>query len=64
MTNTDVAIQSQQVPQRHSDNRPPALILRERFQDRRGELKNQLPSDISPDEFIRAAMSGAWNAGI
>ena len=57
MTNTDVAIQSQQVPQRHSDNRPPAVILRERFQDRRGELKNQLPSDISPDEFIRAAMT-------
>jgi recombination protein RecT len=40
-------------------NRPPIMVLRERFESRRAELKNSLPSDISPDIFIRAAMTSA-----
>ena len=51
MTNTDVAVQQQR------ESRPPMVVLRERFQDRKGELKNSLPSDITPDEFIRAVMT-------
>ena len=50
MTNTDVAVQQR-------DTRAPMVILRERFQDRKGELRNSLPSDITPDEFIRAVMT-------
>lgn len=49
MTNTQVA----------EVQRPPIMVLRERFEARRTELKNSLPGDISVDAFIRAAMTGA-----
>ena len=35
------------------------VMLRERFEARKTELKNMLPSDISPDVFIRAFTTGA-----
>lgn len=50
MTNTDVAVQER-------DTRPPMVVLRDRFELRRAELKAGLPSDISVDSFIRAAMT-------
>jgi phage RecT family recombinase len=37
----------------------PLIVLRERFEARKGELKNALPSDVSPDAFIRAFMTSA-----
>jgi|KBSMisStaDraftv2_1062788.scaffolds.fasta_scaffold00871_3 phage RecT family recombinase len=39
--------------------KPPMVMLRERFEARRNELKNMLPSDISPEVFIRAFTTGA-----
>ena len=38
-------------------NRSPIVVLRERLEARRDELKNALPSDISPDRFIRAIIT-------
>jgi phage RecT family recombinase len=38
--------------------KPPIVILRERLQERRGELKNAL-TDIDPDHFIRALVTSA-----
>jgi recombination protein RecT len=49
MTNTDVA----------TAPKHPLVILRERFEQRRDELKNMLPSDVSPDRFIRAVITSA-----
>jgi recombination protein RecT len=40
-------------------NKPPIVIMRERFESRKDELKNALPSDVSPDAFIRAFMTSA-----
>lgn len=58
MTNTDVAVQER-------DTRSPMVVLRERFELRKGELKAALPSDVSTDSFIRAVMtSAALNAEI
>ena len=37
----------------------PLVTLRERFESRKDELKNSLPSDISPDRFIRAITTTA-----
>ena len=39
-------------------NKPPIVILRERLENRREELKNAL-TDITPDQFIRALMTSA-----
>jgi recombination protein RecT len=36
-------------------NKPPQLVWREMLEQRKNEIKNMLPSDISPDVFIRAA---------
>jgi len=49
MTNTDLATTTAA--------KPPVVILRERLQQRYGELKAALPSDISPEQFIRALMT-------
>ena len=38
-------------------NRSPIVVLRERLEARRDELKNALPSDISPERFIRAIIT-------
>lgn len=48
MTSTDVTAPA---------HKPPILVLRERLEARRDELKNALPSDISPDRFIRAIIT-------
>jgi recombination protein RecT len=40
-------------------NKPPIVVLRERLEARKTELKNALPSDIAPDAFIRALMTSA-----
>jgi recombination protein RecT len=40
-------------------NKPPIVVMRERFESRKNELKNALPSDVSPDVFIRAFMTSA-----
>jgi phage RecT family recombinase len=40
-------------------NKPPIVIMRERFESRKTELKNALPPDVSPDAFIRAFMTSA-----
>lgn len=53
MTDTAVATIDQR------DSRPPMVVLRDRFELRRGELKAALPSDVSVDSFIRAAMTSA-----
>jgi recombination protein RecT len=39
--------------------KPQLVVLRERFEARKTELRNMLPSDISPDVFIRAFTTGA-----
>jgi recombination protein RecT len=39
--------------------KPPVVVLRERLQERHKELQAALPSDISPDRFIRAIMTAA-----
>lgn len=49
MTSTEVA----------SINKPPIIVLRERLEARRDELKNSLPSDIPVDRFIRAIVTSA-----
>jgi recombination protein RecT len=49
MSNTDVATTAV--------NKPPLVVLRERLESRRDELKKALPSDISPDRFIRAIIT-------
>lgn len=41
------------------DNRPPIVVLRERFEARKAELKNALPDNIKPDHFIRVVMNAA-----
>lgn len=51
MTNTDVATTA---APKH-----PLVILRERFEQRRDELKNMLPNDVSPERFIRAITTSA-----
>jgi phage RecT family recombinase len=40
-------------------NKPPIVVMRERFESRKTELKNALPSDVSPDAFIRAFITSA-----
>ena len=40
-------------------NKPLIVIMRERFESRKGELKHALPPDVSPDAFIRAFMTSA-----
>ena len=40
-------------------NKPPLVVLRERLEQRKIEIKNALPSDVSPDAFIRAAITSA-----
>jgi recombination protein RecT len=40
-------------------NKPPIVVLRERLEQRKNEIKNALPSDIQPDVFIRALMTSA-----
>jgi recombination protein RecT len=52
MNNTDIATVS-------AANKPPIVVLRERLESRRDELKNSLPSDISPERFIRAIITAA-----
>ena len=49
MTNTEIATTPV--------NRSPVIVLRERLEARRDELKNALPSDISPDRFIRSIIT-------
>jgi recombination protein RecT len=39
--------------------RPPIFELREKLEKRKGELRLSLPSDISPDMFIRAVVTAA-----
>src|SRR3977135_1502809 len=55
MTDTDTAI----VTTEQRDSRPPMVVLRDRFESRRAELKAALPSDVSVDSFIRAVMTSA-----
>src|SRR5262249_39651573 len=38
--------------------KPPIMVLRDRLLSRIDELKNALPSDISPAQFVRAVMTG------
>jgi phage RecT family recombinase len=40
-------------------NKAPIVVMRERFESRKDELKKALPSDVSPDVFIRAFMTSA-----
>jgi recombination protein RecT len=40
-------------------NKPPLMVLRERLEQRKIEIKNALPSDVSVDAFIRAAITSA-----
>lgn len=40
-------------------NKPPIVIMRERFESRKTELKNALPPDVAPDAFIRAFITSA-----
>jgi len=40
-------------------NKPPLVVLRDRLEQRRNEIKNALPSDVSVDAFIRAAITSA-----
>jgi recombination protein RecT len=40
-------------------NKPPLVVLRERLEQRRNEIKHALPSDVSVDAFIRAAITSA-----
>lgn len=40
-------------------DRPPIVVLRQRLEDRKGELRAALPSDIAPDQFIRAVITSA-----
>src|SRR5262245_9592482 len=42
-----------------SPNKHPIVVLRERLEARHDELKHALPSDISPERFIRALMTSA-----
>jgi len=56
MSSTDVATVPQQ---REKDTRPPIVVLRQRLQEREGELKAALPPDISPASFIRAVITAA-----
>jgi phage RecT family recombinase len=53
MTDTNLTTVSQNV------GKHPLIVLRERFESRKTELKNMLPSDVSPDVFIRAFMTSA-----
>lgn len=46
---TDVTVISKQ----------PLIVLRERLEQRKNEIKNALPSDVSVDAFIRAAITSA-----
>lgn len=52
MTDTSVAVQQQK-------GQHPLVVLRERLESRKGELRSALPSDINPDRFIRALMTSA-----
>jgi recombination protein RecT len=40
-------------------NKSPIIVLRERLEERRQDLKNALPDDISPDRFIRSVIVSA-----
>ena len=40
------------------DRKPPIVVMRERLETRKGELKNAL-TDIDPDHFIRALITSA-----
>jgi recombination protein RecT len=40
-------------------DKPPIIVLRERFEARKTELRHSLPPDISPDVFIRAIVTSA-----
>jgi len=40
-------------------NKPPILVLRERLEARKEELRNALPDDIRPEQFIRALITSA-----
>ena len=40
-------------------DRPPLVVMRERLEARKDELAKALPSDISPDRFIRALTTSA-----
>jgi recombination protein RecT len=42
-----------------SAGKQPLVQLRERLEQRKTEIKNALPSDVSPDAFIRAAITSA-----
>ena len=39
--------------------KPPIVVMREKLEERKGELKRALPSDINPDHFIRALTTSA-----
>src|SRR5262245_45036533 len=52
MTDTNVAAVAER--QTH-----PIIVLRQRLEDRKAELRHALPSDITPDQFIRAAITSA-----
>lgn len=54
MADTAVAAAPAANTQRH-----PLIVLRERLEARRDELKAALPSDITPERFIRALMTAA-----
>lgn len=42
-----------------NEGRHPLVVLRERLESRKDELRNSLPSDIHPDRFIRALVTAA-----
>lgn len=52
MTDTGTAVAK-------NEGRHPLVVLRERFEARKDELAKTLPSDISPDRFIRAITTAA-----
>jgi recombination protein RecT len=39
--------------------KPPLVVFRDRLEQRKAEIKNSLPSDVSADAFIRAATTSA-----
>lgn len=54
MTDTALATTEQQ-----RDNRQPIVVLRDRLELRKGEIKAALPDDIKPEAFIRAVVTSA-----
>jgi recombinational DNA repair protein RecT len=46
-------------PQPQQPPQPPIVILRQRLEARENELRNALPDDVSPKQFIRVVTTAA-----